>query len=249
MLMTDPDTHPVTKPDPEAEAERRRAGLRRELDRNDLTPADAARLAGFPTANALYNFLNGRTRSLSHETLEALAKVIPGATVGTLSGIEAARHQTPWVRSVIVQVEARANEWRQSGSLPLSEQFEAPMPIEPEEIAGGAFGAIVRPPGAEMFYPDGTLLVCMPLPNDVELGDGSVVLLERMRNADRRVEITVRQIRVLDDKGWLWMPSTDPRVSPSVEMPWPYLGRPWTAADERYRLTANVIGRFIRGAT
>lgn len=55
------------------------------LIEHGITPAAAAREAGLPNANALYNFFNGRSQSLSIETYESLARVL-GTNVDVLRG-------------------------------------------------------------------------------------------------------------------------------------------------------------------
>ena len=58
-------------------AEARRAALRRLLRENNFTPAQLARQAGLRRANLLYNFLNGRSASLSVITLAQIGAALP----------------------------------------------------------------------------------------------------------------------------------------------------------------------------
>ena len=44
-----------------------------------------------PTANALYNFTNGRTAGLSQQTLEQICNAVPGITIDELVGRTARR--------------------------------------------------------------------------------------------------------------------------------------------------------------
>lgn len=76
----------MIKKDTEKRAERRRRSLRRFLAEQSLVPAEIARRAGLPSANTLYNFLNGRSSQLSQSTYEKLAEVVPGTTVDRLTG-------------------------------------------------------------------------------------------------------------------------------------------------------------------
>ena len=50
------------------EVERRRKALRKVLDQARMSPAEAAKAARLPSANSLYNFLNGHSHSLSQAT-------------------------------------------------------------------------------------------------------------------------------------------------------------------------------------
>ena len=72
--------------DNDKRAERRRRSLRRFMAEQSLMPAEMARRAGLPSANTLYNFLNGRSSQLSQSTYEKLAEVVPGTTVDRLTG-------------------------------------------------------------------------------------------------------------------------------------------------------------------
>lgn len=90
-LGSPPETRPTRrKPRPvEATAEARRYVLREILAQNGLTVTALARRAGLPSPNALYNFLNGRTLSLSANSLAAIRAALPhvdltGLVVGNL---------------------------------------------------------------------------------------------------------------------------------------------------------------------
>ena len=66
-------------------AEERRAAIRRALKERGLSRQKACELAGLKNANALGNFLTGRTRSLNLDTLEPLARVL-NMTISELVG-------------------------------------------------------------------------------------------------------------------------------------------------------------------
>jgi hypothetical protein len=48
-------------------------------------------MSGMPTANALYNFTNGRTAGLSQQTLERICDAVTGITIDELVGRSAGR--------------------------------------------------------------------------------------------------------------------------------------------------------------
>jgi len=224
------------------EADRRRAALRRALQAADMRPADAARAADLGNPNSIYNFFGKRTTSLSAETYRKLAKVIPGATVASLQGLEHA--QPAMGRTVQVKTEARAGVMRASFDLPLPDQVETPVPIDAEMRASGAYGVLVRRPGAELLYPEGTILVVMPAAAYAgTLSNGRKVILQRI-NAGT-VEVTVRELQVLEAKAWLRLRSTDPRYDNAVEMPWPCDGaRMWRRGEDRFSLAGIVVGSY-----
>ena len=90
-LGNPPEVHPVRrKPRPaDAIAEIRRLVLREILAQTGLTVTTLARRAGLPRPNALYNFLSGRSSSLSSNSLAAIRAALPhidltGLVVGNL---------------------------------------------------------------------------------------------------------------------------------------------------------------------
>jgi len=218
---------------------RQREALERALRDARLTSAEAARQAKLKTPNALYNFLGGRTRSLSVSTLAELAKVIPGATIASLRGDE-----TNDTRTVTVRARAQAGTLRSSFDLPPGDQEQVPVPINPSMRAAGAYGVRSLAPGAELIYPDNSILVVMPVSAfEGVLSGGKRVIMQRIR--DNQVEVTVRELEVRDGKAWLWPRSSDPRHTQPIEMPWPFPGdRMWKRGDERFSIAGIVIGSY-----
>ncbi len=205
-----------------------------------MSPSEAARAAGFSSPNRLYNLLNGHSKSLTRDTLEALARVLPGTTPAMLAG-EAKFVETPLtpIRTILVRMEARAGLMRLEADLPLKMQFEAAAPMLPGQGPTGAFGVIVRTPGAELLYPADTVLICVPMDRfDKELASHNKVIVERV--IDGKVEITVREL-IVGEKAYLWPRSTDPEHQAPIPMPWPYPARPWGIGQERIRLVAVVV--------
>jgi hypothetical protein len=85
-------TQPRLFATPQANAERRRAALRRLLAKYGYTPTELARMAGYKRANAIYNFLNGRANALSLEAVERILTVLPGVNFEELVGWTADGH-------------------------------------------------------------------------------------------------------------------------------------------------------------
>jgi hypothetical protein len=228
----------------EPNAEERRKALRTILANADMSAREAARAAELPNANALYNFFNGRSTSLSAETYRKLARVIPGATVASLQGLEmpsSATHTT-----VHLKAEARVGAMRSTFELPLHEQTELAIPITAEERAAGAYAIVVRRPGAEEIYPEGTILVVMPVTSDLcTPANGRRFVLQRLSGC--HVEVTVREMTVADGKTWLSTRSSNLAYDTAIEMPWPAdVGRTWKHGEDRYYLAGIVIAAYIR---
>ena len=64
-------------------------------------------------------------------------------------------------------------------------------------------------PGADLLYPDGSILLCHRLvaPNS-DLIAGARYIVQRCRRG--KLELTVRELRRVDGQAWLWPCSTKP---------------------------------------
>ena len=80
-------------PSPEdlARANRWRQALLCLLAKHQLSPAGLARRIGAPNPNAIYNFLNRISHSLSQVTLERICVALPGTGMDDLFGLERPR--------------------------------------------------------------------------------------------------------------------------------------------------------------
>ena len=70
-----------------AVAETRRKALRTALQEHGLRSSELARLAGLPSANGLYNYLGGRSRSLKTATWALLLPHLPRSDPQILMGL------------------------------------------------------------------------------------------------------------------------------------------------------------------
>lgn len=226
-----------------AAAERRRKALRDVMRANGIDAATLARSAGLVSANALYNFLNGRADSLRQSTYERLAAAIPGATIATLVG-ERSSQRPALSHTIRIREEAAAGVWRSSPELPEDEQEGASIP-EGALLAQGAFGVRLVGEDLDLDWPSGTLFVVVPfLMADVT--DGCLVLLRRIRK--RRVEVTLRQLHLdpeSPDRAWLWPRSSRPEFQAPIACPWP-LGGPFEHEGDRIEPTGVAIGAYVR---
>jgi len=207
-----------------------------------MTPTDAARAAGMKSANAIFNFLNNRTKSLSQSTIEALVKVIPGATMAALTGMEPSDAIGPVARPIQVRAVATAGLMQASFDLPASQQSQIVATVSDDMFAQGVFGVEVRPPGAENMFPASTVLLCIPI-NAYEgvIGTGKRLILQRIRG--NKVEVTVREIVIEADEAWLWLRSSHPEHQSPIQIPW-VPGQPpkaWRVDEDRYSVAAVVV--------
>ena len=232
-------------PKPDKRANRRRRAVREALEAAQMTPTEAARAAGMTNANAIFNFLNGRSQSLSHNTLEKLAEVIPGASLASLTGLEPTDAISPPVRPIQVRAAAAASLMQASFDLPVRAQTQAYMPIGDELHSAGAFGVVVREPGAEKMFPAGSILVCVPMTVfEGHLRNGERVILQRINGG--KAEVTVRELALEANEAWLWLRSTHPEHQMPVRMPYTpgQPPQPWRDQENRYSVAAVVVGAY-----
>lgn len=207
------------------------------MQRHDLKAAEWARAAGLPSANSLYNFVNGHSKTLSQETLERLARAIPGATVTEIigetpaSGIKAA--------TVPVRVAAADGVWRASYEADIAPPAYLALPpgVQADEAA------VLLDGHADAIYPAGSYIgaqafASMPRP----LRNGDIALVHRIR--DGRHEVTVRGIVVEGEceeaRALLVFRAATggPRVR--VELPWPYRGEVWRIDGDSFQIRGRV---------
>jgi transcriptional regulator with XRE-family HTH domain len=211
-----------------ADAERRRTFLRELLKRNNMRPAELARRAGFPSTNAIYNFLNGRSASLSQATIEKIVAVFSDGSADALiirpaiptNNIPRNRQAPPGVVEVPVIAEARQGKIQPAAALPHTDPLTIWVPATLVQHRPRLFGVRVGRPGAEGLYPEGSLLICMGLPMlQPSLTDGQRVVVTRTHEGG--VEVTVRRVQVHGSGTWLWPDCDDPRQQHPLLAPTP----------------------------
>ena len=202
------------------DAARRRRAIRHFLDRHDITAANLAHRAGLPNANAIYNFLSGRTGSLSQGTLERIAAVFPGTSIDELTG----RFETSSCSGDHTEVPVVSEAWPGRWRVPVPMPAQPPVVIVPASLltraAGDLFAVRVSGPGAERLYQPGAILVCRPFePTDSRLPAGSRIVVVRERS--REVETTIHELVIDGDRAWLWPRSDRPEHQVPLSVPWP----------------------------
>lgn len=194
------------------------------------------------SSSSLYNFLNGRSDSLSHPTLEKLAQS-ERATISQLIGEsdETAEFHLP---RIDVIGEVQAGVWRTAASLYYDEQMTMAVPVE-DKYADRAFGLRVRGNSMNEHYPEGAVLVCVKLPEfDDAIVAGDHVVIHR-RSGNDTVEATVKEIeRDADGGWWLWPRSTDPAHQQPIRIQSPDDWDHISQGDE-ISVFAVVIGSYV----
>jgi transcriptional regulator with XRE-family HTH domain len=158
---------------------------------------------------------------------------IAGALGVPVSSIDPSYH-TPAVQARMVRVEGfvQAGEWEETWTWPEDDQYEVPVPMDPELIGYRLHAAETRGPSMNRRYPEKTVVI---FTDAIETGEDVVpgyrYVIERER-ADGLKEATVKLLWT-DESGrfWLLPESNDPRFQEPI------------AIDANEDDTIRVIGR------
>jgi hypothetical protein len=196
-------------------AQARREALKDFMVQNKLTPSALARRIGAPNPNLFYNFLNGRSVSLSQQTLELIHEAFPGSHLGDRLDGRRTRQAT-----CTLVAEARAGVGQSSFMLPADRRTELVLPPGIPHGGEGIFAVRVEAPGAEGLYPTGSILICRPFGHVWDAPPARPrVIVQRQIGAE--VEVTVRDLVIREDMAWLWPRSTHPDHQEPIPMRWP----------------------------
>lgn len=226
------------------ETEERKITLRKFMVDRGVKASEWARMAGLTNANAIYNFLNGQSKSLSYETYQRLASVFPGVTVAQLTGEKPIGMVSKMV-TIVVKGSVRAGRWASAVEYDLSEQFKTAIPVTGNPPPG-LYGLAVEGLSMNKIYPPGTILAVVPFwqfTQSRRLRSGIRVIVHRYRHDE--VEATVKEI-VFDSDGrpWLVARSTEPEFQHPIAIPAIYDGGPFADDGIRIEIVGVVFGAF-----
>lgn len=210
------------------------------LEERDVTPAQAARKAGLPNPNSLYNFLNGVSRTMSQVTVERLCRAFAASPAEMFGEQRAEARAVPMVP---VMLEAAANGWRRTYEV--ARRRPALMPVPPGITVDEA--AVITDRHADQLYRPGTMVGIQNLGTLGKRGlmHGDKVLLHRVRAGQHEVTI-----RVIVEQGGptnrtaeLAYSTTDKRFGSRLPIPiWPgYAGEWWENEGDRMQIRGRVI--------
>ena len=183
--------------------EDKREILRRFMQERKLKPAPWAKAASV-NVNALYNFLNGLSQSLSPDTYAKLARVAE-VPAWRLSGEQP---ETPSPTTVWVAGLVEAGNWREAIEWDRSLSYAVDVPV-PLRFRGKARALEVRGRSMDMVYAPGSVVIWVELLDFRAPRDGDRVIVYAYRDDDT-IEATVKELRVDGTDRWLWPRSTDP---------------------------------------
>jgi len=104
------------------------------------------------------------------------------------------------------------------------------------------FGLRVCGDSMNMVFPEGTILVCVPIHQyDFALQNGDYVIVERFQGS--LVEATVKELRQNGDRTvWLWPRSSNPEYQTPIKLP--RNGQGAEPGDDAIRVTAVVVADY-----
>lgn len=189
----------------------RRELLRAFMKERGLKVAAWAKRAGV-SANSLYNFLNGHSDALEHITYGKLARV-EQVPVWRLNG-DPPEVPGPTPLWVVGHVEAgmfrEAIEWDNS----LWYSVDVPVPPRFRKLAKALE---VRGPSMNLEYPDGSIVIWIDVLDARPIQDGDHVVAYAHCHDDT-IEATVKELRVVNGKRWLWPKSSDPAFQAPIDL-------------------------------
>lgn len=223
-------------------ADLRRKAFRSFMLKNNLSPAEWARLSGLPTANAIYNFLNGRSSGLSQDTLQRLADALPNTLVSDLMGETAAKRieyeSDERIKSVKVRSICKAGLWRRLYDIPSADQEDITIIQEPNAPIDEA--VLVSDDSCDRLYPKGSYALIRKMRSGeiVDDGDTVVVMRSRRRRNIEEHEVTIRQVDTDHGNRLVWR-SSNMSLYGEVKMP-PRYWEPFTVTENTGDRTEQV---------
>lgn len=181
----------------------RRDILRRFINDNRLKIARWAKMAGVDK-NSIYNFLNGHSQALDLKTYAKLARAAE-VPMWQLSG-DAPEAPSPTSLWVVGQVEA--GEYTEAVEWDTSRWYPVDVPV-PDRFKGMAKALEARGPSMNLEYPEGSIIVWVDLLDSRPAREGDHLIIYAYAKDDG-IEATVKELRVVDDKAWLWPRSNHP---------------------------------------
>lgn len=239
--------------------EETRSQVKRGIEVTGLTSTQLAREAGL-APSTLNNFLNRDVKhNLSMTSItkvsEAVYRVLRTSGKSKAEakkdiayynhGNAASPLEPVAVNAITIDVRGsvQAGHWTEAVEWPQGEWEYVTVPRPPAHKS--YFGLKVKGPSMNKEYPEGTILVCVPIwdyRQAVESGDHVIV---RRRNGDGRSEATVKEL-VIDEDGryWLWPRSNHPEHQQPIEVPAANVEEHDAEDEDEIRVTAIVVADY-----
>ena len=167
------------------------------------TQSDLAEAVGvhFTTIN---KYETGVTE-LNAAKMEVIAEAL-GVQVGEIFA------ESPPPEPIHVRGRVQAGAWAESLEWDDGDRYPVWVPIPDQWRPFAKFGVEVHGPSMNRRYPEGTVLICVPIIEaDIEPKEGQRYIVERTDTSGFH-EMTVKELRFdRDGRPWLWPDSDDPK--------------------------------------
>lgn len=223
--------HSVTARRMVRSADDKRDILRRFMNERKLKAGPWAKRAGV-SANSIYNFLNGHSEALDLLTYAKLARV-ENVAASSLSG-EQLEPPSPTALWVAGHVEAGA--FREAVEWDRALWYAVDVPV-PNRFRRVAKALEVRGPSMNLEYPEGSVVVWVDFLDARPPANGDHVIVYAYA-ADDSLEATVKELRIVNGKRWLWPRSDSPEHQLPVDVDNP------GASIRRIELQGLVLGGY-----
>ncbi len=184
-------------------ADDRREILRRFIKQRGLKISQWAKRAGVGE-NSIYNFLNGHSDSLDLRTYAKLARAEEVPT-WRLSGDQP---EAPSPTSLWVVGSVEAGAFREAVEWDESLWYAVDVPV-PDRFRKLAKALEVRGTSMNLEYPEGSIAVWVDVMDSRAPAHEDHVIVYSYA-ADDSIEATVKELRIVNGKRWLWPRSSDP---------------------------------------
>lgn len=154
--------------------------------------------------NAIYNFLNSYSKSLS---LQTYAKLARSASV-SIEMLTGERMEAPAPTGIWVAGHVQAGDFREAIEWGRDEWYLIDVPV-PARFRKVAKALEVRGNSMNQEFKPGAVVVWVPVLEARAPLDGDFVIVYSHCN-DGMIEATVKQYREIEGKPWLWPKSDDP---------------------------------------
>lgn len=162
--------------------------------------------------NSLYNFLNGHSEALDLMTYQKLARAA-SVPLHRLTG-EAPEITAPTAIMVVGHIEAGA--FREAVEWDESRWYAVDVPV-PSRFRSRAKALEIRGPSMNREYPEGSVVIWVDQLDFRPARDGDHVVAYAYAHDDT-IEATVKELRVVDGRQWLWPQSDHPDHQAPIEI-------------------------------
>lgn len=187
--------------------------------------------------NSIYNFLNGHSDALAPITYAKLARTAE-VPPWRLSGDTP---EPPSPTSIWVSGHVEAGSFREAVEWDRSRWYAIDVPV-PERFQRRARALEVRGNSMNLEYRPGAVVIWVDYLDFRPPRHGDHVIVYSYSAQDGEIEATIKELRVVEGKQWLWPRSDDPEHQQPVQIETPPHG------VERIEIKGIVIGDFRRRA-